>query len=268
MTSHLILRGNISKTNFAFLFIYFLSATTLFAQFRTQPNKAFKKGEQLVYRIHYGVVDAGIAEIEIKDEEKKLGERNVYHCVGKGYSKGAFDWFFKVRDRYETYIDDHSIVPILFVRRVEEGGYKISQNYFFNHLQNLVMADGKPFAVAAHMQDMLSAFYYARTIDFSKAQINDVFAIPAFVDNETFNLKIKYVGKEIIKTEFGNVRCLKFRPILQKGRIFKHEEDLNVWISDDENHIPMRVQADILVGAIKMDLQSYKNAKSNMAIVK
>jgi len=238
------------------------------SQFRKHPNKAFIKGEQLIYRIHYGIIDAGIAEIEVREEDKTFANRNVYHCVGKGYSKGAFDWFFKVRDRYETYIDCDGIVPIFFVRRVDEGGYKINQNYTYNHYQNTVNADGKLFPVTAHMQDMLSAFYYARTIDYSQARVNDIFTIPAFVDNEIFNLKIKYVGKEIISTAFGKVKCLKFRPILQKGRIFKHEEDLNVWITDDDNHIPIRAQAEILVGAIKMDLQSYKNTITKLTIVR
>ena len=233
-------------------------------QFRKLNNTAFDKGEKLTYRVHYGIVDAGIAEIEVRDEDKTVAGRKVFHCVGNGYSKGAFDWFFKVRDRYETYIDHDGIVPMMFIRRVDEGGYKISQNYIYNHMNNVVNADGKNFNVAAHMQDMLSSFYYARTIDYSTAKVNEIYTIPAFVDNEIFNLKIKYVGKETINTEFGKIKCIKFRPILQKGRIFKHEEDLNVWISDDENHIPIRAQAEILVGAIKMDLQSYKGTISKL----
>jgi len=257
-----------NRTATTIILVMCMIASNTFAQYRKHENKAFEKGEQLVYRIHYGIIDAGVAEIEVRDEDKVFAGRNVFHCVGKGYSKGAFDWFFKVRDRYETFIDREGIVPICFIRRVDEGGYKISQNYLYNHTTNVVQADGKPFSVGAHMQDMLSAFYFARTIDYSNAKVNDIFTIPAFVDNETFNLKIKYVGKEIIKTEFGNMRCLKFRPILQKGRIFKHEEDLNVWITDDDNHIPIRAQADILVGAIKMDLQSCKNTRSNLSIVK
>ena len=115
---------------------------------------------------------------------------------------------------------------------------------------------------------MLSAFYYARCIDYSIAKEGDVFTINGFVDKEVFPIKIRYVGKETIDSDIGKVRCLKFRPILQKGRIFKREEDLNVWITDDKNHIPVRAQAKILVGSIKMDLESYAGLANPLALDK
>ena len=143
-----------------------------------------KKGEQLVYRLHYGFIDAGEAVLEVKDEEKKYGERNALHVVGIGQSKGTFDWFFKVRDRYESYIDEEAMCPWVFVRRVDEGGYKINQNYVFNPFKKTVNADGKQFNTSQYAQDMISSFYYARTIDFSDAKPGDIFTFDAFVDNE------------------------------------------------------------------------------------
>lgn len=231
-------------------------------------NTAFTEGEKLVYRVHYGFIDAGFAEIEIQDENKKIGNKEVYHAVGKGYSNSTFDMFFKVRDRYETYIDKTNHAPLLFIRRVDEGGYKISQNQIYNHNQKTVSSDGKTFAIPEKIQDMLSAFYYARTLDYSKAAKGDVFEIPTFVDNEIFPMKMRYVGKEVIKTDFGKVKCLKFRPLIQKGRVFKHEEDLAVYVTDDLNHIPIRAEAKILVGSIKMDLDSYKNLKNPLSLVR
>jgi len=238
------------------------------AQFRELDNKAFAPGEKLKYRVHYGIIDAGVAEIEIEHEEKKIGSRTVYHAVGKGYTNKTFDFFFKVRDRYETYIDKSAVVPILFVRRVDEGGFKINQNQFFNHHENTVKSDGKTHNVPAHVQDMLSSFYFARTIDYSKADEGQVFTIPTFVDNEMFPLKMRYVGKEVIDADLGRIRCLKFRPIIQKGRVFKNEEDLAVYVSDDANHIPIRAEARILVGSVKMDLSSFENLKNPVAFEK
>lgn len=220
-------------------------------------NEAFKRGEILSYRLHYGVIEAGTAVLEVKEEVKEIGARKTYHIVGTGISRGAFDWFFKVRDKYETFIDEEAMVPWLFIRRVNEGGYTISQNYVFNHSAKKVNADGKNFDIPENIQDMLSAFYYTRCVDYSAAKEGEVFTIHSFVDQEIFPLKIRYVGKETIETAIGKFRCIKFRPVLQKGRIFKAEEDLNVWISDDKNHIPIRAEAKILVGSIKMDLQTY-----------
>ncbi len=117
------------------LLLVFLTSFTLQGQanFRSVNNQAFKRGEKLTYRIHYGFIDAAIATIEIKDEHKKFSDRNTYHIVGIGQSKGSFDFFFKIRDRYETFIDEEAMFPWFFGRRVDEGGYKIAQDYIFHH---------------------------------------------------------------------------------------------------------------------------------------
>lgn len=247
------------------IFIFFvLFSVKLFSQSPLLLSSAFTHGEKLSYRVHYGIIEAGTAEIEIMPS-KKIGDREVYHAIGKGYSNSAFDLFFKVRDRYDTYIDKELHAPLLFLRRVDEGGYKISQNQIYNHKQNVVNSDGKMFEVPHRVQDMLSAFYYARNMDYSKAKEGEVFSIPTFVDNEIFPLKMRYVGKQIIKSDIGKVRCLVFRPIIQKGRVFKSEEDLAVYVTDDLNHIPVRAEAKILVGSIKMDLTQYQNIKNPIA---
>lgn len=225
-----------------------------------QPNTAFKEGEVLTYRLHYGVMDAGVAVLEVKPSIMEVAGRKVYHIVGNGYSKGTFDWFFKVRDRYETFIDKDAMVPWMFVRRVDEGGYKFSQDYTFNHYTKKVdVGGGEKIDVPQGVQDMLSSFYAARNLDFSNAKEGDVYTIKSFVDKELWPMNIRYVGKETIECELGTFKCLKFRPIVQKGRIFKNEEDLNVWITDDKNHVPLRAQAKILIGSIKLDIIGASN---------
>jgi hypothetical protein len=225
-----------------------------------KPNTAFKQGEILSYRLHYGAINAGVAVLEVKPELLDVSGRKVMHIVANGYTNGAADWFFKVRDRYETYMDKDAMVPWLFVRRVDEGGFKFSQDYTFNHYTKKVdVGNGEKFDVPTSIQDMVSAFYTARSLDLSNAKPGDLFALDCFVDKEIWPLKIKFVGRETIKTDIGKYKCLRFRPVVQKGRVFKHEEDLNVWISDDKNHIPMRVQANVIIGSIKMDITDAKN---------
>lgn len=216
--------------------------------------------------MHYGFINAGEAVIQVMDEKKIIGSRSMYHVVGLGYTNSTFDLFFKVRDRYESYIDEEAIVPWIFIRRANEGGYIINQDYIFSHYRNTVDANGKKFDVPDGVQDMLSAFYYARTLDFSNAKEGQIYEFPCFVDNEVWPLKIKYVGKETIKSDVGKVRCIKFRPVVQTGRIFKKEEDLTAYISDDKNRIPIRAEAKILVGSIKMDLTEYSGLVHPLAL--
>lgn len=235
---------------------------------RAYKHDAFKRGEMLKYRMHYGWIDAGFISIEVKDEAREIGGRKTFHVVGIGESKGSVDFFFKIRDRYESYIDEEAMAPWIFIRRVNEGGYKINQDYIFNHYKKKVdVGNNTVYDIPEYCQDMTSAFYYARCMDYSNAKEGDIFTINSFVDKEVFAVKIRYVGRETIDSDVGKIKCIKFHPILQKGRIFKHEEDLNVWITDDKNHIPVRAQAKILVGSVKMDLMEYTNLANPIAKV-
>jgi hypothetical protein len=221
-------------------------------------NQAFMPGEKLTYLMHYGFLDAGEAVLEILPSDKTYQNRSTWHVVGTGYTTGAFNWFFKVRDKYESYIDAEAMVPWEFIRAVDEGGYTINQKYLFDQFQGKVITDEHDtISVRPNIQDMLSSFYYARTLNYDNAKRGDLFTIHAIVDGEYYPLQIKYIGKEAITLRNGKFQCIKFRPVLQKGRIFKDEEDLNVWITDDKNRIPVMAQAKVLVGSIKMELTNY-----------
>lgn len=242
-------------------FILYLLGTILFHLpiLKAQNELPFKRGEVLEYRLHYGLINAGTAKIEIASEHKEIRGYKAFHAIGTGKSNSFFDFFFKVRDRYESFIEKESLSPVKFVRRVNEGGYKIEQDYLFDPQKQLVNnGEGKLIELPTrNVQDMISAFYYARSLDFSNAKEGDIYTVPTFLDDEMYYLKIKYKGKEIINTEEGKFRCLTFVPVVQTGRIFKEEEDLMVWITDDKNKIPVAAKANILVGAIRMDITSF-----------
>ena len=227
-------------------------------KYRTIKNNAFKDGEKLTYRLHYGIIDAAQATLEVKKSEKKINGRGLLRVIGKGKSIGTFNWFFKVDDRYESYIDEQGMFPWVFLRRVNEGGYKISQDYTFIQSKGKVKEGTKEYKAPVNVQDMISSYYYARTLDFSNAKKGDVFEFNSFVDGEVFPLKIKFLGKEKIKIRNGRYNALKFSPVVQVDRIFKEEDDLQVWISDDENKIPLLAKAKIMFGSIKMELTGYE----------
>ena len=229
---------------------------------RKLNQTAFKKGEFLRYDISYGYFSAATATLEIADFSKKINGRNTFHVVGKGKSAGALNWFFKVEDRYETYIDEEAILPWKFIRHVREGGYELDRDIRFDQYLNTatVTQNGdKDYNVEPNTQDLLSAFYYARTLDMQDAEIGQEFVINTFFDREMYPLKFKFLGSEVVTTDLGSFNCLKFRPMVEKGRVFKEEEDMTLWVSDDANKVPIRVKSDLLVGSIEMDLVEHKN---------
>jgi len=239
---------------------------------------AFKRGEVLKYRVHYGLMDAGEAIIEVNEKKETFNNRSVFHVTGHGRSLGAFNFFFKVRDRYESYIDEETLLPHFFIRRVDEGGFIINQDYIFNQKANTVKAKrtgtakdkdvDKSYDVPPQVQDILSAFYYARSLDFSRYKIGDLISLNTFFDEEVFPLQMKIIGRETVKTRAGRIRCIKVRPIIQQGRVFKSEEDLTLWVSDDNNRIPVMLEAKVLVGSIKMALKEYSGLAHDLALEK
>lgn len=272
------MKNLISVIGFASLFVLSLTAKAQVVesdkpnaesdfQHREVENKAFKDGEFLKYKLAYGFMNAGEATLEVKKVKKKIQGREILHIVGRGYSISAFDWFFKVRDKYETYLDEEGIFPWLFVRRIEEGGYKKEQDYKFFQNQGRVEHVQKElvYKVPHGVQDMISSFYYARTIDFTDAKKNQVYQFDSFVDGEVYPIKIKYVGTKNIRVNAGKFECMVFHPVVQEGRIFKKDDDVTVYITNDENKIPVLARAKILVGSVRMELIDYKNLANPIA---
>ena len=238
--------------------------------FVVQEN-AYTTGEWFKLRIHYGMVNAGYATLEIKDAVKN--NKKVHHVVGKGWTVGMTKFFFEVDDNYESYFDKQTGKPYQFVRKINEGGYTKNQEGFFNQDRNTVLVKDykhkteKTFSVPEEVQDIVSSFYYLRNhpkID--KLKVGESIAIDMFFDDETTKFKLKFIGREDIKTKFGKVSCMIFRPYVQAGRVFKEEESLTVWISDDDNKIPIRIKASLAVGSLKADLEAFKGLKHSFKV--
>jgi hypothetical protein len=181
--------------------------------------------------------------------------------VGVGNTYPFFDNFFKVRDRYESYIDTASLLPYKFIRNVEEGGYKIYNNVSFNQTANTAVSTNGVFKITDCMQDVVSAIYYSRNLNFNGLKPGDKIPFDMFLDDEVHHLYLKYMGREKIKTKYGKFRAIKFKPLLIKGTIFQGGEGMTAWISDDPNHLLLRVESPIVVGSIKVDMMGYKNLR-------
>lgn len=226
-------------------------------------NRSFSNGENITLVVFYNAlgiyVNAGTANFNLSQE--KLGVNPVYHIVGTGVTNSSYDWIFKVRDRYETYIDTATLKPYKFIRNVQEGNYKKYENITFNHTANTALSTDGVYKVPNCVQDIISAIYYARNINFDDYKIGDKIPFSMFMDNEIYNMYIRYLGKETIKTRYGKFRAIKFKPLLVKGNMFEGGEKMVVYVSDDENKIPVRIESPLVVGSVKVDMMSYKNLR-------
>jgi hypothetical protein len=233
-------------------------------------NTSFVAGEQLTFTVFYNVagvfVNAGTANFT--NTLEKLGGKTVYHIVGDGKTNPSYDWIFKVRDRYETFVDTTTLQPLKFIRNVNEGGYKKYENITFNRNVNTAITTKGVYSVPSCVQDVVSAIYYARNVNFNRYKPGDRIPFSMFLDNEVYNMYIRYLGKEDIKTKYGKFRAIKFKPLLIKGTIFEGGEKMTVWVSDDENKIPVRVESPIVVGSVKVDMMGYKNLRYPLTSLK
>lgn len=251
------------KSLIAILLLLVTTTTSAGDDFCGIVNSTFQKGEKITFKVFYSViglyVDAGTAYVNVGVE--RLNNRYTYHIVADGYSNPTYDWIFKVRDRYESYIDTLTLKPYKFVRNVDEGGYKKKENVVFNHDAKTATTEKGIIPIPACVQDVISSVYYARNIDYNRYKVNDKIPFSMFIDNEVYQLTIRYLGKETVKTKYGKFNAIKIKPLLIKGSIFEGGEKMNIWISDDANHIPLRVESPITVGSVKVDMMGFSNLR-------
>jgi hypothetical protein len=242
--------------------LFFLALTFSFSVVSQNKTQTFKDGESLRFKMSYsGFLRAGTAVLEVKETE--LNGKKVFYSKGTGWTSGMIKWFFKVDDKYESYFAKNEIKPYLFKRKIDEGGYKKHRNTTFNYASNKAYVQDftkqTDTSVAfTKVQDMLSAFYYLRNSDVKNMKKGDEIAINMFIDSQIHPFKLRFLGKQVLKTTFGKVNTLLFRPLVQSGRIFKAEESVTLWITDDANKIPIKMKADLAVGSLRADLESYK----------
>ena len=237
--------------------VFLLISSFCFSQKNTFPVIHV---ESCSYRIHYGFINAGHATYSVTKKNKEIS------VIVQGGSNFVIDLFFKIRNRYESRINSNSLLPLNFKRDILEGEDKINQKYFFNHKNNTVKTQRGEYKMKSKSQDMLSSFFFGRTLSSTFLKRKNPFFINLFIDEENYNMEVKYLGTEVLNTQIGKIRCIKLKPKVQVGRVFSNPDDLSIWVSDDENHILIKVEMDILVGSIKADIETAKNIKFPLSI--
>ena len=256
---------------FLFLFIAHCSLFIAYSQpFKPVKNEAFIRGEKLKFRAYYdsyvtGKVTAGIATLEVDQSMKKVDDRIVYHIIGEGYSKGAFNWFYKVADRFESFIDEEYLISWLFIRRTREGNYSYNDDVKFNQYSGTALSTRANKKIPAGTQDILSAFYYARTLDLSNLSPGQNIPIAFYLDDSLYISQIQFAGKEEVITDLGRFRCLRFKPMVATGNVFSQPYPMDVWVTDDKNHLPVLAKSVVVVGSVKLELISYSGLANPVA---
>lgn len=261
------------------IIIVLISLSSSTSQFSKIENTAYKRGEKLKYSVYYnsmitGNVTAGELTTEITKDSLKFSNRPTYHIQLIGKSAGTFNWFMKVRDSYETWIDEDAQIPWYFRNRVQEGDYKASKDIAFYHHnkqakyinnknKNTSMVD-----IPQNIQDMISAIYYARNIDFSNAKVGTKYPINFMFDDSVYQTQLEYVGLVFLTTKIGKIECLKFKPRVLSGGVFKDETPLTLYVTNDKNRIPVFAESEIIVGSVRMELVEYSGLKNPFSSIK
>jgi hypothetical protein len=230
----------------------------------SQTNTAFNTGEKITYTIFYNViglyVNAGDAQFTVTPS-KWEGEPALA-LTARGSSNRRYDWIFKVRDKYESIVDTKSLLPYFFSRSINEGSFHQKQTLSFNQKVNEVTTQkGESFKTADCTFDVISIIYAARNLDFKNLQVNEKVYLSFFLDKELFPSYFKYLGKEVVQTTFGKFKAIKIAPLLVKGTMFEGGERMTIWVTDDDNHIPIRIETPIIIGSIKVDMKSYEGLR-------
>ena len=233
---------------------------SLFAQsdeFPVIENNAFREGERLVFNVKYGFVTAGVAELAIP-KVKKITGRDVYHITFRVNSVPTFDPVFKVRDRYETYVDTRSIFPWRFEQHIREGSFSKDYSAFFDQRRNVAKTSNGSYDIPPGVHDIISAFYYIRTEDFSDKKVGDKVRLQNFFNGNVNPLDVVYRGKETVSVDAGKFDCLIVEPLVVEGGLFKSEGSILIWLTDDEAKMPVKVSTKVIIGSINAELSSYQ----------
>lgn len=236
--------------------------------YRRVVNNSFGPGEHLEYRVHYGFLNAAEATVDVSPTLYKVNERPCYRVNVDGRTVGAFDLVTRIRDTWRSYIDTSAILPQKFYTNLQENDYRKEENITFNHAANTVKAEERTerdvFHVPDNVHDLISGYYFLRTIDFTHIASGQVLEVPAFYDDMVYNMKVRYRGRQVLKTKQGKINVIRLHPVLPSNKLFKEEESIRIFVSDDINKVPVKVEVDLWVGSMVMDLRQNSGLKQDL----
>lgn len=245
------------------LFLFLLSVPVVAQHYRSIPNNYFQRGEKLQFRISFhsaltGNIPAASATVEVTDDNRKFDGRDTYHVVGYGKTTGVIEMFYQVEERFESFIDEEALVPHYFIRKTRENNYRKDENVSFRHKERIAVSKNSVKNTPENVQDIFSSFYYARAIDLTGKKPGSEFPLSFYLDDSVYNSRLVFVGRETVKTKLGKFSCLKVKPMVATGYVFDDPYPVTIWVTDDQNRIPVRIESKLSVGSVRIELTSYQ----------
>lgn len=233
-------------------------ATVSNAQFRKLKNNAFTFGERLDYDVTYSFITAGRGYLQVLPQVvTRANNRKCYDIRFQVSSLESLRWIYQVSDAYRTVMDIEGLFPWEFQQRIREGHYKKDAKAIFDQYGHIAYFKNKTFKVTPYIHDIVSAFYYVRTMNLSAMRPGQIFYLKNFFDSKTNNLGVKVHGKQTVKVPAGTFKCIVIEPLVVAGGLFKSEGQILIWLTDDENKMPVKVSTKILIGSVSADLVKY-----------
>lgn len=226
------------------------------------PKEAFAPGEYLKYRVFYDSwltswITAGYGTMMITDSDREFSGRKTWHLDVTGKSAGMFNLFYKVEDRFQSFIDKDSLVPWLFIRNTREGKLRIEDEVYFDRSEFTATSRKTVKKIPPGVQDIVSSFYYMRTMDFDSARENDTYDLDFYLDDSVYTSRIIFLGREQVETELGVFNCLKFKPQVAQGEIFQEPYPMELWVTADRNKVPVLIRSGVYIGKVTIELIEY-----------
>ncbi|ATP58070.1 ATP-dependent exodnase (exonuclease V) alpha subunit - helicase superfamily I member [Pedobacter ginsengisoli] len=257
------------RKSLLFIVVAFLSAKAMAQELPFVKEPVFQPGEVLSYKLKYGFITAAEGTLKVLNSDLKFDGNPTYRLSVDGVTSGTFDIFYKIRDHYDSYIDKTNLKPYFFQENIREGSYRRQDKARFSQDEKKVVATKGTFPTPnSQTFDLVSSYYFARSLDISKMKSGDYVKLNYFLSDEINQLEIQYLGKEVIKTKLGKISCLKFSPSIKPGRIFRKDSKLYLWITDDGNRVPVKAEVEILVGSVVMEIKSAEGLKYPLQIIK
>ncbi len=223
---------------------------------RVLRNEAFGVGERLVFDVNYGFITAGEAVMSIPGFDSVAG-RKCYRIQFTVNSLSSFSWIYKVEDRYLTFIDVGAIIPWRFEQHIREGSYQRDFVADFDHKSLLAHTSEGDFPIPRYVHDILSAFYFTRTFNFSAFKPGDTLSMANFYKDKSYDLIVRFLGRQELEVAAGTFRTIVVEPLVKEGGLFKSEGRIVIWLTDDERKIPVRVNTKVIIGSIDTELRQY-----------